>query len=523
MTQEQALDILKTGESVFLTGEPGAGKTHTVNLYVQYLRDHQIEPAITASTGIAATHIHGMTIHSWSGIGIKQVLTKDDFEKMAHNRFINRRLLKASVLIIDEVSMLSARTLDLVDSVCRKVRNIARPFGGLQVVLVGDFFQLPPVSRGEESDSRFCFESDVWQELAPTVCYLTEQHRQDDQDFLSMLSAVRSGDYTEEHRRYLQGRVGRHEQVIAELPRLFPHNADVDTINTRELRKLTGGEREFLMQSSGPDKFVEALKRGCLSPERLILKIGASVMCTKNNSELGFMNGTLGVVSGFSPDNGQPMITTINGQKIIVAPMEWDIEEEGKVRASISQIPLRLAWAMTIHKSQGMSMDAAVIDLSSCFEFGQGYVALSRVRRLSGLHLLGFNERALQVHPEVLSRDEEFHQRSAAAASGLEYSSRDERLKLQEDFLVACGGKIKKQPAGSPSTANRKSKTEKSEWLAKKREKSPNAYEPWKNEDDDSLRLQYKSGATIQELCELFGRNSGSIRSRLKKLELIDF
>jgi ATP-dependent DNA helicase PIF1 len=524
MTQEQALAILRSGQSVFLTGSPGSGKTHTINTYVQYLRSHGIEPAITASTGIAATHIHGMTIHSWSGIGINQSLTAEQYEKMTHNKFLSRRLHKASILIIDEISMLSARTLDLVDGVCRKVRNIQRPFGGLQVVLVGDFFQLPPVSRAGEERAQFAFESEAWAELDPAVCYLTEQHRQDDMELLDMLSAVRTGEYNEEHRKQLQARVGRHEKMVGDLPRLFSHNADVDTLNTRELRKLSGGEKEFLMTTHGGEKFVDTLKRGCLSPERLVLKIGASVMCTKNNSELGFINGTLGSVSGFAEEGGHPIVTLLDGSTVTVGPMEWAIEEDGKVRASISQVPLRLAWAMTIHKSQGMSMDAAVIDLGSAFEFGQGYVALSRLRRFSGLYLLGFNERALQVHPEVLSRDEEFHQRSAAAAASLEYDGRSHREQIERDFLMACGGKIavKEKDRAPGATTQEKPKLPKGEWLAKQRQKYPNAYEPWEEEDDIRLRALFEDDGKISAIARSFGRQPGAIRSRLKKLGLIE-
>src|SRR3989338_10848077 len=146
MTQNQALSILKTGANVFLTGEPGSGKTHTVNEYVAYLRQHNIEPAITASTGIAATHISGITIHSWSGIGIKRKLDKYDLDKISSSSYVGKRVRRAKVLIIDEVSMLSAETLSMIDAVCREVKQNPEPFGGLQMILVCDFFQLPPIT-----------------------------------------------------------------------------------------------------------------------------------------------------------------------------------------------------------------------------------------------------------------------------------------------------------------------------------------------------------------------------------------
>src|SRR3989344_7973408 len=208
MTQETALKILKTGANVFLTGEPGSGKTHTVNQYVAWLRERGVEPAITASTGIAATHIGGMTIHSWSGIGVRRNLSSYDLDTIASNERVAKRIGKARILIIDEVSMLAAETLSMVEAVCREVRQIDAPFGGLQVVLVGDFFQLPPIVPREEDGALrlgfgegadgtppapFAFRSRAWEALNPLVCYLSEQHRQEDAVFLNLLSLVRSG------------------------------------------------------------------------------------------------------------------------------------------------------------------------------------------------------------------------------------------------------------------------------------------------------------------------------------------
>src|SRR5665213_1872732 len=177
MTQGEALDILKTGANVFLTGEPGSGKTHTVNAYVAWLRSHDIEPAITASTGIAATHISGLTIHSWSGIGINESLSEQMLDLIASKEHVARRIQKAKVLIIDEVSMLSGEVLEMADRVCREVKRSDTPFSGMQVVLVGDFFQLPPIAKGRREVS-FAFESPSWRGLNPIPCYLTEQHRQ---------------------------------------------------------------------------------------------------------------------------------------------------------------------------------------------------------------------------------------------------------------------------------------------------------------------------------------------------------
>lgn len=437
MTQGEAITILKTGANVFLTGEPGSGKTHTVNAFVEWLRNSGIEPSVTAATGIAATHVGGMTLHSWSGIGISESLSKADVDRIASKEHIARRIQKAKVLIIEEISMLSASTFEMADAVCREVRRVEKPFGGLTVILVGDFFQLPPVSRGREV--KFAYSSPVWRDLSLLTCYLTEQYRQDDSDFLSVLSAIRSGNVEELHYEELMLRHRDPTELPPDAPKLFSHNADVDRINATELAKLKGSSRKFSMSSKGKDTMVEGLKRGCLSPEILELKEGAVVMFTKNSPQGKFVNGTLGIVVGWGADS-MPIVETKDGIKISTEPMEWQLEEQGKVKASVSQIPLRLAYAMTVHKSQGMSMDAAIMDLSKAFEYGQGYVALSRVRRLSGVFLTGLNARALEVHPEILEKDKDFRAASDAARDAFAEMSATEPINMQKKFIKAMGG-----------------------------------------------------------------------------------
>lgn len=456
MTQGEALTILKTGANVFLTGEPGSGKTHTINEFVAWLRASGIEPSVTAATGIAATHVAGMTLHSWSGIGIAESLSRADVDRIAGKEHVAKRIAKAKVLIIEEISMLSTATFEMADKVCREVRRVNRPFGGLTVILVGDFFQLPPVVRrsfsggdpvSRRGDVDFAYASPVWRELNPLVCYITEQYRQDDSDFLSVLSAIRSGVVEEMHHERLMARHTESAQLPPDAPKLFSHNADVDRINAGELAKLPGVAKKFHMSSRGKDNLVEGLKRGCLSPETLELKEGAAVMFTKNSPQGKFVNGTLGIVSGWGAD-GLPIVKTKNGMKISTEPMEWNLEEQGKVKASVAQIPLRLAYAMTVHKSQGMSMDAAIMDLSKAFEYGHGYVALSRVRRLSGVYLTGLNKRALEVHPEILEKDRDFRAASDAARDAFATRpdsvqagmSEKEIMEMQKKFVKAMGG-----------------------------------------------------------------------------------
>lgn len=417
MKQIEALKILKSGRNVFLTGEPGSGKTYTINLFAQWLRENYRGFAVTASTGIAATHINGVTIHSWSGLGIKETITDEHVSNIIENKdFLVRKIRSAGVLIIDEISMLSGNTIDNIDKILRGVRTEfmqeSKPFGGLQVIFVGDFFQLPPVDNPISLDDpekkrekpSFAFESEAWKDADPVVCYLTEQHRQRDGEFLNILTAMRNGEVTEEHKKALL-----HQPEIEPKTKLFTHNAEVDRINTFELAKIEEKPEIYTMTSGGNQYLVDILKKNCLSPERLVLKKGAVVMFTRNNFDVGYVNGTLGTVIDFKSD--YPIVETNDGRHIYVDHAEWSVDDG---RAWVKQIPLRLAWAITVHKSQGMSLDAARIDLSKTFEYGQGYVAISRVRTLSGLYLEGANDKAFMMHPKIVEMDKEFRRLSGA-------------------------------------------------------------------------------------------------------------
>jgi len=454
MTQTEALNILKTGANVFLTGEPGAGKTYTINQYVSYLNGHDVSVAITASTGIASTHIGGMTIHSFSGIGIKKYLDKYELDKIVTSEYVSKRVRKAQVLVVDEVSMLNGTTLSMVDAVCREIRQNQTPFGGLQVVLIGDFFQLPPIEKKDEShltqnsflekEGRFAYESGVWDRARFITCYLSEQHRQSDKDFLSVLSAIRKNEFSEEHFSHIEKRIIDIDGAPEDLPKLFSHNLNVDFVNDQKLQGINEKENIFEMESSGNPNLVATLKKGCLSPEILKLKIGAKVMFTKNNPKESYVNGTLGEVVDFDRTTLYPIVRIKNGYEIYVEPMDFSVEENGKIKAKITQIPLRLAWAITVHKSQGMSLDGALMDLSQVFEYGQGYVALSRVRTLSGLYILGVNDQTFLVHPEVLKKDVEFRSSSESAKDAFSKIQKNELQKMHANFILASGGKLVK-------------------------------------------------------------------------------
>ncbi len=546
MTQAQALEILKTGANVFFFVEPGAGKTHTINQYGSYLRTRNIEPSITASTGIAATHLGGMTIHSWSGIGIKKYLDKYELDRISSTEYLAKRIRRAKVLIIDEVSMLSPETLDMVDLVCRNIRQNGDSFGGLQVIFVGDFFQLPPIVRNEINQNqqtamlqtpkaRFAYDSTAWQRAKPMICYLTEQHRQDDDTFLEILSAIRSNNFDSNHLSEIAKRKVENDNSAKKAVKLYTHNMDVDRTNDAMLATFVNRPVTFSMYTKGSPALVAALQKGCLSPSNLVLKVGAKVMFTKNNPKEGFVNGTLGTVDGFETYLGLPIIRTNDGRKILVEKMEWSVEENGKIKAKIEQLPLRLAWAITVHKSQGMSLEEAVMDLTDVFEFGQGYVALSRVRRLSGLHLLGWNDRAFQVHPEVLAKDQEFRINSDVATEAFAKIPKEELAVMHKNFVKACGGDevkwsatvvIPSDPEYSGDEGSipksKKSKIGKGHGFDKIREKHPNAFRPWSKEQDEELKEFFGNGVPIADLSQTFGRKTGAIKMRLIKLGMIE-
>ncbi|PWG64709.1 DEAD/DEAH box helicase [Bifidobacterium callitrichidarum] len=442
MRQSEALAILNAGANVFLTGAPGAGKTYTLNEFIRQARADGAEVAVTASTGIAATHINGQTIHSWSGVGVATSLTANLLKLIRSRR--RRKIQAADILVIDEVSMLHAWLFDMVDQVCRLVRHDPRPFGGIQVVLSGDFFQLPPVSvsgrnndliaptpefvaareryaKADRNPEGFVTESLVWDELNPAVCYLTEQHRQDTGDLLTVLTDIRAGGVTQHDREVLLTRLGRMPEPGQVAVHLFPVNRQADGLNDMRLAQIALDEHEFHAETAGPANLVDRLRKNMLAPERLVLKTGAAVMALRNDSDHQFVNGSLGTVRGFAPEakGGWPIVEFENGNIVTMKPADWEMMDGDTVLASVRQVPLRCAWAITIHKSQGMTLDRAVMDLRRTFAPGMGYVALSRVESLDGLYLAGGNERMFLVSPDAVMLDGDLREASAAASDQL--------------------------------------------------------------------------------------------------------
>ena len=487
-----------SGKNVFLTGAAGSGKTFALNQFIKLAKNSGKKVSVTATTGLAATHLGGNTIHAWSGMGIHDRLSKNFAEKMSKSR---AEIIKNSdVLIIDEISMLHDFRLDMVEEICRTVRKNDKPFGGIQIILCGDFFQLPPINRAGYRQGGFVVHSESWKTADFSICYLDENYRQNDNALTEILNALRANDIRRNHAEKLLARIDIQPEDFENLTELHTTNIDVEQINNQKLEELLGEEKHFAQTTTGARNYVETLQKSVLAPELLRLKKGALVMAVKNSQNKSYVNGSIGKVVDFETLTEYPVVEFQNGKTVTMVPDSWEMRDGDKKRASIMQIPLRLAYAITVHKSQGMTLDSARIDLRKAFTEGMGYVALSRVRNLDNLYLLGINRTALQVSEDAQKIDERLKKDS---------------LKTEKRFshLLEIA---KKREAGEIVDLNPK-KTSWSEKLEKMREKYPNAYRPWKFSDDAELKRLFETGSSIAEISSALGRHEGSIKMRLQK------
>ena len=467
--QRDVLDnVLQKNDSVFFTGSAGTGKSVLMRTIISRFKDKfRKEPdrlAVTASTGLAACVIEGQTLHSWAGIGLGKEPVPELIKKIKRNAKTKQKWLRTKVLVVDEISMVDGELFDKLEAIARALRNNGRPFGGIQLVVTGDFFQLPPVPD-RNTVAKFAFDAGTWNTCISHTILLTHVFRQKDPAFANMLNEMRLGKLspaTIANFRNLQRPLKFEDEV--EATELFPTRNEVDNANIGRMQLLSGQVMEFPAVDSGVNDLAirNKLLANFMAPEKLTLKKGAQVMLIKN-IDSSLVNGSLGRVQSFMDEstfhvykddeetflraqepgedsegsaaarakinqmrykNGGevprywPMVRFHmpdgSYRELLCQPEEWKVENQnGEITARRVQVPLILAWALSIHKAQGQTLSRVKVDLGKVFERGQAYVALSRATEQKGLQVLRFDQKKVMVHPKVI----EFYSKLSSAAS----------------------------------------------------------------------------------------------------------
>ncbi len=394
--QQIALELLESGENIFVTGGAGSGKSFLLRHFMRNL-DPKIMP-ILASTGAAAVLLGGRTFHSFFGLGIMEGGPQATFDRGINLPHLMKRLAQVEGFILDEVSMIPSSALETAEKLARASRQNSLPWGGMRVIMVGDFAQLPPVTRTRERE--WAFRSSVWSESGFRNVWLQQNQRVHEADFLSVLADVREGQVSERVRDYLESRVREHDQDDKTL-RLFPRRDQSEIFNQRELAELHNPEIHIDSIYLGLERQVEMLKKTAPVPPRLTLKEGCRVMFIQNDPQKRWVNGTRGTVVEVTAD--KITVEKESFRHVTVEKSQFSmLDAEGKVVASVINFPLILAYATTIHKSQGATLDELWVNLSNLWEPGHAYVALSRLSSARGLKLLGWNEKSFLIDPHVV-------------------------------------------------------------------------------------------------------------------------
>lgn len=394
--QAAALDLLRSGENVFLTGGAGSGKSFLIR---QFMREIDAkEFPILASTGAAAVLLGGRTFHSFFGLGIMEGGADAAYQRASRDNKLMARLRKVEGVIIDEISMIPGQALMIAEALSQKARESKLPWGGLRLIAVGDFAQLPPVTQSGPRD--WCFLNEVWRNSGFQTSMLSHNQRVSDNLFLDVLSDVRHGLSTPQVRDFLNEHIQEHDPDHPGT-RLFPRKINAENFNQMKLKELN--EEEVTIDSIyfGSEKHIEILMKTAPVPVKLVLKLGCRVMFLQNDPQKRWVNGTRGIVTDIADD--KIIVKKDGGREVQADKSSFALQDaEGNVMASVIQFPLTLAYATTIHKSQGATLDDLWCDLSNLWEPGHAYVALSRLRSAEGLHLIGWSPRSIIVDPKVL-------------------------------------------------------------------------------------------------------------------------
>ena len=396
---------LISGKSLFITGAAGTGKSTLLRELKKKLKTKLV---LTSTTGVSAINIGGCTIHSFSGIGIHNDVRAIDAIKSTRNWLhIKERVRESSIIAIDEISMLRADTFNLINRVFVEATGSKLPFGGKTLLLVGDFLQLPPVPKKDDVvEDLWCFRSESWKDLSPLTIHLKKVHRQADERFINTLHKIREGKIDADTDSTFAELELPKTGGVCNTIKFFPTNKEAEAFNECELAKLPGTEIEYVARIWGRHPSLEAqIRDNCIALEILKLKLGAKVIVLTNDSEARrFVNGSLGLIVGFDEKKRPIVKIDKTGETLTFEPFQWELKDyKDNILASFVQIPLKLAYGITIHKSQGMTLDEATIDCRRIFAPGQAYVALSRVRTLSGLKLNGWSKEQVFVDRVALS------------------------------------------------------------------------------------------------------------------------
>lgn len=396
LEQATALDLLRSGENVFLTGGAGSGKSFLIRHYMKEIDTKELP--ILASTGAAAVLLGGRTFHSFFGLGIMEGGSDATYERASKDNKLMARLRKVEGVIIDEISMIPGQALMIAEALAQKARDSKLPWGGMRIIAVGDFAQLPPVTQTGQRD--WCFLNEVWRVSGFQTVMLSHNQRVSDNLFLDILHDIRHGLSTPRVRDFLNEHIQSHDPDHPGT-RLFPRKINAEKFNQMKLAELN--EEEVVIDSIyfGSEKHIEILMKTAPVPVKLQLKLGCRVMFLQNDPQKRWVNGTRGVVTDIADD--KIMVKKDGGREVQVDKSSFALQDaEGNVMASVIQFPLTLAYATTIHKSQGATLDDLWCDLSHLWEPGHAYVALSRLRQAEGLHLIAWNPRSIIVDPKVL-------------------------------------------------------------------------------------------------------------------------
>ena len=396
LTSNEALkNITQKLKNVFLTGPPGSGKSYLTNKYIEYWKNKYMNVVVTASTGIASKIINGTTIHSWSGIGIVNEYDKFDtiLKKVIDNKKKVKEWKKTDILIIDEISLINTKILDMLNYIGKHIRKNDSPFGGIKIFIVGDFYQLPPV------EGEYCFKYEEWETIFECGINLTENHRSSDNNLNKILNKIRKGkELNEKYNHILESRISEEEHY----PMLVPLRSMARKINTDKLKENKNKEYKYIAKyiyDTNKEFLKDMINRNSPLEEELVLKIGSPVINLVNDHSRRILNGMVGIIMDFTSDGP---IVRFEKKNYLIEKHIWEKQIEKNKSIMMEQYPLLLAYGITIHRSQGQTLSQVSMILdNNVWEKGQGYVALSRLQSLSGLHLLKYSPNIFKVDNSV--------------------------------------------------------------------------------------------------------------------------